>query len=119
MKGTVSVTAIALSVVAGAVLVFLAFAAVFNGVWPALIAVALSYGVAAAGAVKLGKAPPIVVAGALVCPALPGLIWLVPAAIREVGLLRSLLWPVAVAAIFLIAWFGGALAARVSRDRET
>jgi len=101
-----------LSVVAGAVLFFLVFAAVFNGLWPLLILFTVSYGIAAAVAVRLGRTRPLLVASALVCPAVPWLTWLFPASIPEAGLLRASLWPASVAVMFLLAWLGGTLATR-------
>ncbi len=111
---TKEAAALGLSVAVGATLSFLVFAAVFNGLWPLLTLGVLSYPIAAALAVKLGNSRPVFVATALVCPTLPWLLWLFPASMAEVGILRASLWPASVGGMFLLAWLAGALIARIA-----
>lgn len=115
MVSVAAIVTLVLSAAAGAVLFFVAFAAVFNGLWPVLLLVIGSYSVAGAVAVSATRTRPLFVACALVAPALPWLAWLFPASIPEAGLLRASLWPLAVGIAFLLAWGGGLVAARVFR----
>ncbi len=100
----------ALGAVAGALLFFLAFAAVFNGVWTLLIAFVVSFGPVGAAGVRWGSVSPSRMSAAVMAPAAWWLSWLSPASIAEAGLLRALLWPGLAGAMFGCCWIGGRLA---------
>ena len=104
----------------GAVLFFLVFAAIFNGLWPLLIVFVLCYAAAGALGVRVGGALPANMATALVIAAVPWTLWLFPASVLEAGLLRALLWPGLVAVAWGIAWLGGrtAMVARTRTGRR-
>jgi hypothetical protein len=104
---------LALSVATGCGLFFMAFASVFNGLWALLIVCLVCYPGVAVVAVGLGRARPVPVAVALVSPTLPWLLWLLPAAIVEAGLLRAAVWPLAVGLVFVLAWLAGWIVARL------
>jgi hypothetical protein len=110
-----------LALATGAVLFFLCFAAVFNGIWPLLVLFVLCYAGAAALGVRIGGASPWLLATVLLLPAFPWVMWLFPASIPEAGILRALLWPALVLVMFALAWLGGrfAGAGRVHRGRGT
>ena len=95
----------------GAVLFFLAFAAIFNGSWAMLLLFLLGYAAAGALAVRIGDVAAMPVALVLIAPAAPWLLWLFPASIPEAGVLRALLWPALVGLMGGLAWVGGKAAA--------
>jgi hypothetical protein len=99
-----------LALASGAVLFFLSFAAVFNGIWPLLILFVLCYAGAGALGVRIGGAAPGLIAIVLVLPAFPWVMWLFPASIPEAGILRALLWPSLMLVMATVAWLGGRLA---------
>jgi len=106
------IVAFGLSGFVGAILFSVVFAAAFNGSWPLAIFAALAYGISAALAVGLGGARPLWGAVALLCPALPWLLWLFPASISEAGWLQASLGPASVLFLFLLAWLTGTVSAR-------
>src|SRR5687768_1710486 len=81
------------ALLAGAVLFFLNFAAVFNGSWALVLFFLLGYAAAGALTVWAGGVAPGPVALVLIAPAVPWMLWLFPASIPEAGVLRALLWP--------------------------
>jgi hypothetical protein len=101
-----------LALIAGAVLFFLIFGAVFVGAWPLLIVFLLCYAAAGAIGVRKGTVPPGSMALALAAPSVPWVLWLFPASVAEEGLVRALPWPGFAVAIMALAWLGGTLAAR-------
>jgi hypothetical protein len=101
----------------GAVLFFLAFAAIFNGSWAMLLLFLLGYAAAGALAVRIGGVAAMPVALVLIAPAAPWLLWLFPASITEAGELRALLWPALVGLMGGLAWVGGKAAAFVRTRR--
>jgi hypothetical protein len=105
-----------LALAGGAVLFFLCFAAVFNGVWPLLLLFTLCYLGAGMLGVRLGGAAPGLLALVLVLPGFPWVMWLFPASIPEAGILRALLWPGLMLVMGLLAWLGGRIAGAASRS---
>ena len=103
-----------LGFVAGVVLFFLSFGAVFTGAWPLLILFVLAYAGAGALGVRLGEADPAVLAATLALPSVPWLLWLFPASIPEAGVVRALLWPALALVVWVLAWLGGRLARAVT-----
>ena len=99
------------ALLAGAVLFFLNFAAVFNGSWALLLLFLLGYAAAGALAVWAGGVAPGPVALVLIAPAVPWVLWLFPASIPEAGVLRALLWPALVVLMGGLGWLGGKVAA--------
>ena len=97
-------------VVSGAVLFFLCFAAIFNGLLGLLIAFLLGFAVAAALLGRSFRLTPRQAASALAAPAVPWVLWLWPASIPEAGLLRASLWPALLVAVFGLAYLGAAAA---------
>ena len=91
----------------GAVLFFLAFAAIFNGSWGMLLLFLLGYAAAGALAVRVGGVAAMPVALTLIAPAAPWMAWLFPASIPEAGVLRALLWLALVGLMGGLAWLGG------------
>lgn len=102
----------AAALLAGGLLFFLSFAAIFNGSWALLALFVLGYGGAGALAVRLGGVRPLPVALALIAPAAPWVMWLFPASVPEAGLGRALLWPALVALMACLGWLGGYAVAR-------
>jgi len=100
------------ALLAGALLFFLIFAAIFNGSWSLLVLFLLGYAGAGALAVRVGAVRPRPVALVLVAPALVWIMWLFPASIPEAGLRRALLWPALVVLMGGLGWLGGYAAAR-------
>jgi hypothetical protein len=96
----------------GAALFFLIFAAVFNGVWSLLILFLLGYAVVGFLGVRKGGASPSPLALSLILPAVPWVLWIFPASIREAGILRALWWPGFALFGYLLAWLGGIMAVR-------
>jgi hypothetical protein len=89
------------------VLFFLSFAAIFTGSWPLLLLFLLSYAAVGALAVRLGEVRPAPLALVLAAPALPWVLWLLPASIAEDGVLRALLWPGLATLAGGLGWLGG------------
>ena len=109
----------ALGVFTGAVLFFLCFGAVFNGLWPLLLLFVLCFGAAGALGVALGRVLPVQMGIALSIPAMPWVLWLFPATLSEVGFLRAALWPGLVVVVFGLGWLGGKMATLArSRNRR-
>ena len=102
---------------AGIVLFFLVFAAIFNGSWPLLLLFLLCYAGAGAFGVRYGGVAPAPLALALVASAVPWTLWLFPGSVLEAGVLRALLWPGLVVLMGILAWAGGAAAARAGARR--
>jgi len=101
-----------LALAIGAALFFLIFAAVFNGVWSLLILFLLGYAVVGFLGVRKGGVSPSPLAVSLILPAVPWVLWIFPASIREAGLLRALWWPGFAVFADLLAWVGGIIAVR-------
>ena len=99
-----------LGVIAGVVLCFLCFAAIFVGSWLMLIFFLLLYAAAGAIAVRFGRAQPRAFALAIAAPSLLLVLWLFPASMMEAGLLRGLLWPALGLLVAALAFLGGRLA---------
>jgi hypothetical protein len=91
----------------GVLLFFLNFAAIFNGSWALLALFLACYAAAGAAGVRAGRVAPTPLTLALICPAVPWVLWLFPASIPEAGLLRALLWPALVLLMGTLAWLGG------------
>jgi hypothetical protein len=106
-----------LALAIGAALFFLIFAAVFNGVWSLLILFLLGYAVVGFLGVRKGGVGPSPLAMSLVLPAVPWVLWIFPASIREAGLLRALWWPGFALFAYLLAWLGGIIAMRSRKHR--
>lgn len=98
------------AVLAGAVLFFLCFAAIFNGSWTLLLIFLLCYAAAGALGVRVGGVGAAPLALALVVPAVPWVLWLFPASVPEAGLLRALLWPALALVMGGFAWIGAKVA---------
>ena len=103
--------------VAGGVLFFLCFAAIFNGSWVMLLGILLCYVPAGAFGVRLGHAAPGSLSLVLVAPAVPWVLWLFPASLAETGLWRALLWPGLVLLMGGLGWLG-ATGARATPARR-
>jgi hypothetical protein len=103
----------------GAVLFFLAFAAIFNGSWAMLLLVLMLYAATGACAVWLGGVTPSLLALVLITPAVPWVLWLFPASIPKAGVLRALLWPGIVALMGGLGWLGGVAAASAGARRDS
>ena len=101
-----------LALLTGAILFFLIFAAVFNGMFTLLLLFILSYAAAGAVGVRMGGVSPATLALCLILPAVPWVLWLFPAALPEAGLWRSLLWPAIAFVAWVLAWLGGVISAR-------
>ena len=97
------------AVVAGAVLFFLVFAAVFVGAWPLLLALAGAYAAAGAIVARASTIGPRRAASALALPGAPIVLTLLPGAVVEAGLARALLWPAMLGVAWCLAWLGGIL----------
>src|SRR5829696_5292187 len=106
-----------LALMGGALLFFLVFAAVFNGIWSLLIVFLLGYAAAGALGVWIGGAAPVPLGICLIVPAIPWITWLFPASVPEAGFWRALLWPAMVVLAFGLAWTGGAMSAWRARRR--
>ena len=92
---------------AGVLLFFMVFAAIFNGSWGLLILFLFGYAGAGALAVWAGGLPPVPTAAVLAAPAVPWVLWLFPASIPEAGLARALLWPALLVVAWCLGWLGG------------
>lgn len=104
---------------AGLLWFFLSFAALFNGVFFLLLLVLPAYALSGALLVWLFRLPPVHAAISLVGSALPWVAWLWPATISSSGWLKSLVWPVFVAAAFGLGLLGARLAAARRRRKPT
>jgi hypothetical protein len=100
-----------LGLLAGTVLFFLNFAAIFVGSWALLLCFLLCYAAAGALGVRLGRVTPGAGALILAAPAVPWLLWLFPGSVAEAGLLRALLWPGIAGIAGGLGWLGGWMAA--------
>ena len=103
--------------IAGAILFFLSFGAVFSGLWPALILFVLCFVPAGALGVAWGRVLPAQMGIALSIPAVPPVLWLFPASLIEAGFLRAALWPGLMVVVFGLGWLGGKIVA-VARSRR-
>ena len=92
---------------AGAALFFWMFTAMFTGVWQWLIVFVLGYGAVGALGVLLGRVRPSEIATAVILPAAPWLLWMIPSLVMESRPLAALAWPVVVTVLWGIAWVGG------------
>jgi hypothetical protein len=106
-----------MALLAGALLFFLSFAAIFNGSWPLLLCFLLGYAAVGALAVWAGDVTPTPLALVLTAPAIPWVAWLFPASIPESGVVRALAWPVLVLIVGGLGWVGGH-AGRAARARQ-
>jgi hypothetical protein len=106
-----------LGLLAGTVLFFLNFAAIFVGSWALLLCFLLCYAAAGALGVRLGGVTPGAAALILAAPAVPWLLWLFPASVAEAGLPRALLWPGIAGIAGGLGWLGGRMAAALGAGK--
>jgi hypothetical protein len=107
--------ALVAGLLAGSVLFFLCFAAIFNGMNRALVVCLGGYLLAGAASQRLAAVRPLSMAAVLSAPAIPWVLLFGYALIEEVGATRAAIWPVGAALAFCLAWVGGELAVRRPR----